>query len=191
MPSGRTADTPPSSRAGRCTQRRLGKEIGFYQDPYSDYGRLENEMWRAIRLVVDTGVHEKHWSRDQMVDYFPSLHRDGRAECAERSGPLHRMAGTGTGLQAGAVGNSEIARRGASETGRQVRLARLSRSRWSAAVRFRWASCTPRLKVGSARRKRTPNPSQSQAILRLGLAVRGAEESSTRLRPDCLARYKA
>ena len=49
---------------------RLGKEIGFYQDPYSDYGRLENEMWRDIRLVVDTGVHEKHWSRDQMVDYF-------------------------------------------------------------------------------------------------------------------------
>ena len=49
---------------------RLGKEVGFYQDPFSDYGRLENEMWRAIRLVIDTGVHEKHWSREQMVDYF-------------------------------------------------------------------------------------------------------------------------
>lgn len=49
---------------------RLGKEVGLYQDPYSDYGRLENEMWRAIRLVIDTGVHEKHWSRDQMVSYF-------------------------------------------------------------------------------------------------------------------------
>lgn len=49
---------------------RLGKEIGFYEDPYSDYGRLENEMWRAIRLVIDTGVHEKHWSREQMVGYF-------------------------------------------------------------------------------------------------------------------------
>jgi uncharacterized protein (DUF885 family) len=49
---------------------RLGKEIGFYQDPYSNYGRLENEMWRCIRLVVDTGVHAKHWSRDQMVEYF-------------------------------------------------------------------------------------------------------------------------
>jgi len=49
---------------------QLGKEIGFYQDPYSDYGRLENEMWRAIRLVIDTGVHSKHWSREQMVDYF-------------------------------------------------------------------------------------------------------------------------
>ncbi len=49
---------------------RLGKEVGRYKDPYSDYGRLENEMWRAIRLVIDTGVHEKRWSRDQMVDYF-------------------------------------------------------------------------------------------------------------------------
>jgi uncharacterized protein (DUF885 family) len=49
---------------------RLGKEVGFYQDPYSDYGRLENEMWRAVRLVVDTGVHSQHWSRQQMVDYF-------------------------------------------------------------------------------------------------------------------------
>ena len=49
---------------------RLGKEVGLYHDPYSDYGRLENEMWRAIRLVIDTGVHEKHWTRDQMVAYF-------------------------------------------------------------------------------------------------------------------------
>ena len=49
---------------------RLGKEVGRYQDPYSEYGRLENEMWRDIRLVIDTGVHSKHWSRDQMVDYF-------------------------------------------------------------------------------------------------------------------------
>ena len=49
---------------------RLGKEVGFYQDPYSEYGRLENEMWRSVRLVVDTGVHEQHWSRQQMIDFF-------------------------------------------------------------------------------------------------------------------------
>jgi uncharacterized protein (DUF885 family) len=49
---------------------RLGKEIGFYQDPISDYGRLENDDWRAIRLVVDTGVHSLHWTRQQMVDFF-------------------------------------------------------------------------------------------------------------------------
>jgi len=49
---------------------RLGKDIGLYQDPYSDYGRLQGDIWRAIRLVVDTGVHSKHWTRQQMVDYF-------------------------------------------------------------------------------------------------------------------------
>jgi uncharacterized protein (DUF885 family) len=49
---------------------RLGKDIGFYQDPYSDYGRLSDEILRAVRLVVDTGVHYKHWTRQQMVDYF-------------------------------------------------------------------------------------------------------------------------
>ena len=49
---------------------KLGKEVGFYQDPYSDYGRLQDEMLRAIRLVVDTGVHYKHWNRQQVVDYF-------------------------------------------------------------------------------------------------------------------------
>ncbi len=49
---------------------RLGKEVGFYKDPYSDYGRLEDEMLRAIRLVVDTGLHYKHWTREQVVQYF-------------------------------------------------------------------------------------------------------------------------
>jgi uncharacterized protein (DUF885 family) len=48
----------------------LGKDVGLYQDPYSDYGRLENEVWRAIRLVVDTGVHSQGWTREQMVEYF-------------------------------------------------------------------------------------------------------------------------
>jgi uncharacterized protein (DUF885 family) len=49
---------------------RLGKEIGFYQNPYIDYGRLDDEMLRAIRLVVDTGIHDKHWTREQVVQYF-------------------------------------------------------------------------------------------------------------------------
>jgi uncharacterized protein (DUF885 family) len=49
---------------------RLGKEIGFYQDPYSDFGRLQDEMLRAIRLVVDTGLHSKKWTRQQVVDFF-------------------------------------------------------------------------------------------------------------------------
>jgi uncharacterized protein (DUF885 family) len=49
---------------------RLGKEVGYYQDPYSYYGHLQDDMLRAIRLVVDTGFHYKHWTRQQVVDYF-------------------------------------------------------------------------------------------------------------------------
>jgi uncharacterized protein (DUF885 family) len=48
----------------------LGKEVGFYQDPVSDYGRLSSELFRAVRLVVDTGIHAQGWSRDQVVDFM-------------------------------------------------------------------------------------------------------------------------
>jgi uncharacterized protein (DUF885 family) len=49
---------------------QLGKDLGFYQDPYSDYGRLQSDVSRSIRLVVDTGLHSKHWTRQQVVDFF-------------------------------------------------------------------------------------------------------------------------
>jgi uncharacterized protein (DUF885 family) len=49
---------------------QLGKEVGFYQDPVSDYGRLSSELFRAVRLVVDTGIHAQGWSRDQVVAFF-------------------------------------------------------------------------------------------------------------------------
>ncbi|MEO8378998.1 MAG: DUF885 family protein [Acidobacteriota bacterium] len=72
-------DLPPFRQQGGETafvegwalySERLGKEVGFYQDPYSDYGRLNDEILRAIRLVVDTGLHSKHWTREQVVQYF-------------------------------------------------------------------------------------------------------------------------
>jgi uncharacterized protein (DUF885 family) len=49
---------------------QLGKEVGFYQDPVSDYGRLSSELFRAVRLVVDTGIHSKGWTREQVVDFM-------------------------------------------------------------------------------------------------------------------------
>jgi uncharacterized protein (DUF885 family) len=72
-------DLPPFRQQGGETafvegwalySERLGKEVGFYQDPYNDYGRLNDEMLRAIRLVVDTGLHAKRWNRDQVVQFF-------------------------------------------------------------------------------------------------------------------------
>ena len=49
---------------------QLGKEVGFYQDPVSDYGRLSSELFRAVRLVVDTGIHSQGWSREQVVEFM-------------------------------------------------------------------------------------------------------------------------
>ena len=51
----------------------LGEEMGFYKDPYSKYGELTYEMWRAVRLVVDTGMHSKNWSRQKSIDYAKSM----------------------------------------------------------------------------------------------------------------------
>jgi uncharacterized protein (DUF885 family) len=49
---------------------QLAKEMGFYQDPMRDFGRLQDEIWRSVRLVTDTGIHAMHWTRQQAIDYF-------------------------------------------------------------------------------------------------------------------------
>ncbi|GAB1263667.1 DUF885 domain-containing protein [Aurantivibrio infirmus] len=61
----------------------LGKEMGFFEDPYSDFGRLSTEIWRAIRLVVDTGLHSKQWTDEQAVQYF--MENSPQPESAIRS----------------------------------------------------------------------------------------------------------
>lgn len=72
-------NVPPFRRFGGVTaytegwglySEELGKDMGFYTDPYSDFGRLGMELWRACRLVVDTGIHHKRWSREEAIQYL-------------------------------------------------------------------------------------------------------------------------
>lgn len=75
-------DLPEFRKQGRYTAftegwglyaEGLGSQLGMYKDPYSRYGQLTYEIWRATRLVVDTGIHAKGWSRQQAIDYFNSV----------------------------------------------------------------------------------------------------------------------
>jgi hypothetical protein len=63
-------DFSPIQKTLRRIAEVLAKEMGAYRDPYSDFGRLTSEIWRAIRLVVDTGLHAKRWTEEEAVEYL-------------------------------------------------------------------------------------------------------------------------
>lgn len=107
-------DLPPFRRFGGFTAysegwalytEYLAKEMGFYQDPWQDFGRLKMDLWRAIRLVVDTGIHHKGWSREQAIQYHLDNTPSDRAEIARA---VERYATTPGQATAYAIGKLEI-----------------------------------------------------------------------------------
>lgn len=86
---------------------RLPKEYGFYQDPYSDFGRLAMELWRACRLVVDTGIHHKRWTREQGVDFYRQNTPNALSDCQKMVDRHIVMPGQATAYK---IGMNEILR---------------------------------------------------------------------------------
>ncbi|MDO5970578.1 DUF885 domain-containing protein [Flavivirga aquimarina] len=79
----------------------LPKEMGFYQDPYSDFGRLAMEIWRACRLVVDTGIHEKKWTREQAIKYLTDNTPSSKNACTKAIERYIVMPGQATAYKIG------------------------------------------------------------------------------------------
>jgi uncharacterized protein (DUF885 family) len=98
---------------------RLGKEMGFYQDPYSDYGRLEGEMLRAVRLVLDTGVHYKHWTRQQMVDYFHEFSSEDEPDVQAETDRYIAIPGQALGYKLGQLDILRLRQKAQDELGKQ------------------------------------------------------------------------
>ena len=79
----------------------LPKEMGFYEDPYSDFGRLAMELWRAARLVVDTGLHDKKWSREKAIQYLVDNTPNPEGDCIKAIERYIVMPGQATAYKIG------------------------------------------------------------------------------------------
>ena len=91
---------------------RLAKEMGGYTDPYSEFGMLSLQMWRAIRLVTDTGLHSKRWSREQAIEYFRDQFVVVAARHRARGQSLHQQSRPGDELHDRPAQDRRVAQEG-------------------------------------------------------------------------------
>jgi uncharacterized protein (DUF885 family) len=131
----------------------LAKEMGFDVDPYNDFGRLSGEIWRAIRLVVDTGIHAKGWTQQQAEDYFKA--NSAQPEQAIKSEVERYILNPGqaTSYKIGMITIRSCATRRRPRWATSSTIAP-STTRCSAAARCRCRCCRPRCAAGSKRRRR-------------------------------------
>jgi uncharacterized protein (DUF885 family) len=90
---------------------RLGREMGFFQDPYSEFGHLSLELWRAVRLVVDTGIHSKRWTREQAIGYFQQNSLLSERDIAKEVERYFNWPGQATSYKIGQLKIVELRRR--------------------------------------------------------------------------------
>ena len=119
-------DVPPFRRFGGFTAysegwglytEKLGKDMGFYADPYSDFGRLQLELHRAVRLVVDTGLHAKRWTREQAIDYVKTNTADPEGGIVKAIERYIVYPGQATAYMIGRLKISELRDRAQAELG--------------------------------------------------------------------------
>ena len=105
-------DVPEFQRLSRFTafsegwglySEYLAKEMGFYQDPYSEFGRLSMELWRAARLVVDTGLHSKRWTREEAIAYLVANTPNAESDCTKAIERYIAMPGQATAYMIGKI----------------------------------------------------------------------------------------
>ena len=99
------------------------KEFGFYDDPYSDFGRLAMELWRAARLVVDTGIHDKQWTREQAIDYLMTNPPNPEGDCIKAIERYIVMPGQATAYKIGMLKILELREHARTELGDEFNIA--------------------------------------------------------------------
>ncbi len=114
--------TPYSEGWGLYTEL-LPKELGFYEDPYSDFGRLAMELWRAARLVVDTGLHDKRWTREEAIAYLIENTPNPESDCVKAIERYIVMPGQATAYKIGMLKILELRERAKEAFGEDFSLA--------------------------------------------------------------------
>ena len=142
-------EMPPFRRFGGFTaysegwglySEELAKDMGFYTDPYADFGRLSMEILRSGRLVVDTGIHSKRWTRQQAIDWYHGQHAGRQGRHRQPGRALCRLPRPGDRLHDRQVEDHGAARKVANRARRQVRHQGVPRRRASRAARCRSTS---------------------------------------------------